>query len=95
MNTRRAWVRAGAGLAVAASPGLAVPAAAAASATPDSCIEVNDGDSNACNVGHSGRGDLGYLPVRTDAHSVARCIRVNQGDALACLVGSVDGFYPS
>jgi hypothetical protein len=95
MNARRAWVSAGAGLAVVASPGLSVPAAVAASATtPDSCIEVNGGDWNACNVGHGGRGDLPYLPVRATAHSVAGCTLANQGDALACLVGSVDGYYP-
>jgi hypothetical protein len=61
------------------------------SATPDSCIEVNGGDWNACNVGHSGRGDLPYLSVEVPAHSVARCVQVNQGDAPACLSGSVDG----
>ena len=26
--------------------------------TPNSCIERNDGDFNACNVGNSARGDL-------------------------------------
>jgi hypothetical protein len=30
--------------------------------TPDSCIERNHGDWNACNVGNSGRGDRPYLP---------------------------------
>jgi hypothetical protein len=94
MNARRAWVNAGAGLAAVMSPGLAVQAAEAASATPDTCIEVNDGDWDACNVGNSGRGDLPYRPGGAPAHSVARCIQVNQGDALACQVGSVDGFYP-
>ena len=32
------------------------------SATPNSCIERNHGDFNACNVGNSGRGDLPYRP---------------------------------
>jgi len=31
--------------------------------TPNSCIELNGGDFNACNVGNSGRGDLPYRPV--------------------------------
>jgi len=93
MNARRVWVSAGAGLGVIVSPGLAESAALAASATPDSCIEVNDGDWKACNVGHSGRGDLAYLSVQAPAHSVARCTQVNQGDAAACLVGSVGGYY--
>lgn len=63
MNTRRAWVSAGAGLAVVVSLGLAVPAAAATSATPGSCIVANAGDWNACNVGHSGGGNLAYLVI--------------------------------
>ena len=29
-------------------------------ATPNSCIELNMGDFNGCNVGNSGRGDLPY-----------------------------------
>jgi hypothetical protein len=33
-------------------------------ATPNSCIESNHGDFNACNVGNSGRG---YLPYRSPA----------------------------
>ena len=78
---------------VVVAPGLAEAAALAASATPDSCIEVNDGDGNACNDSHGARGDLPYLAVRAPAHSVARCIQVNQADAPACLVGSVGGYY--
>jgi hypothetical protein len=93
MNGRSAWVSAGSCLAIVVLPGLAAPGDAAAAATPDSCIEVNDGDWNACNVGNRGRGDLPYLPVEAPAHSVARCIQVNQGDAPACRVGSVDGDY--
>jgi Ni,Fe-hydrogenase III small subunit len=37
--------------------------ALAAPVTPNSCITVNGGDYNACNVGNSGRGDLPYGPV--------------------------------
>ena len=32
--------------------------------TPNSCIRLNGGDFNACNVGNDGRGDLPYRPVR-------------------------------
>jgi hypothetical protein len=32
-----------------------------AGGTPNSCIERNAGDWNACNVGNAGRGDLPYL----------------------------------
>lgn len=32
-------------------------------ATPNSCIALNGGDYNACNVGNSGRGDLLYRHV--------------------------------
>jgi hypothetical protein len=90
-NARQPWGSAAAGLAVVASLGLTVSAAAAASATPASCVVINDGDWTACNVGHSGRGDLPYLPVQAPAHSVAGCIQANQGDALACRVGSIAG----
>jgi hypothetical protein len=93
MDARSAWVTAGSCLAVVVSGGLAAPGDAAAAATPDSCIEVNGGDWNPCNVGNSGRGDLAYLPIEAPAHSVAACIQVNQGDAQACLVGSLDGYY--
>jgi hypothetical protein len=30
--------------------------------TPNTCIKLNHGDFNACNVGNSGRGDLPYRP---------------------------------
>jgi hypothetical protein len=94
VNVCRAWLEAGAALGVVVSPGLALQSLAEASATPDSCIEVDDGDWDACNVGNSGRGDLPYLPVQAPAHSVARCIQVNQGDAPACSIGSIGGYYP-
>jgi hypothetical protein len=93
MNARSALVGAGAVLAVVASPGPVVAADAAGPATPNGCIEVNGGDWNACNIGHSRRGDLPYLPLQAPAHSVARCIQRNVGDAPACLVGSVGGHY--
>jgi hypothetical protein len=52
--------------------------------TPNSCIEANQGDWNACNVGNSGRGDLPYKPVTTPNE----CIERNQGDWNACNVGN-------
>jgi hypothetical protein len=62
--------------------------------SPNTCISMNGGDWNACDVGNAGRGDLPYVPVRLVPHSAALCIHLNQGDAIACRVGSVDGRYP-
>ena len=53
-------------------------------ATPNSCIRLNHGDFNACNVGNSGRGDLPYRPIATPNS----CIRLNHGDFNACNVGN-------
>jgi hypothetical protein len=96
MNGARAW-----SVALGCVAGLVVPLAGAATAlaadpaaTPDSCITVNGGDWNACNVGNSGRGDLPYRPVPPVPHTVQSCIELNQGDAIACRVGSVAGQYP-
>jgi hypothetical protein len=80
-------------LALSGAAAAVTSAAAASAGTPDTCMFLNGGDWNACNVGHSGRGDLPYVPA-APPHSVALCIQVNQGDAMACPVGSVDGFYP-
>jgi hypothetical protein len=80
--------------ACAMSAATAAPMAAAASAgTPDTCIHMNGGDWNACDVGNAGRGDVPYVPVLRP-HSVALCIQRNHGDAIACRVGAVNGFYP-
>jgi hypothetical protein len=54
--------------------------------TPDSCIGVNRGDWNACNVGNSGRGDLPYQPLV--GHSPNQCIVLNRGDWNACNVAN-------
>jgi hypothetical protein len=53
--------------------------------TPNSCVERNQGDWNACNVGNSGRGDLPYKPVMETPNV---CIERNQGDWNACNVGN-------
>jgi hypothetical protein len=53
--------------------------------TPNSCIALNQGDWNACNVGNSGRGDLPYASI-TDTPNA--CIERNQGDWNACNVGN-------
>jgi hypothetical protein len=56
--------------------------------TPDSCIELNQGDWNACNVGNSGRGDLPYKPTTSTPNTPNECIELNQGDWNACNVGN-------
>jgi hypothetical protein len=53
--------------------------------TPNTCIERNQGDWNACNVGNSGRGDLPYKPVMQTPNA---CIARNQGDWNACNAGN-------
>jgi hypothetical protein len=97
MRSRRtAAVMAAGVLTIGALGVAAAPTAAAASAgSPNTCIPMNGGDWNACNVGNAGRGDLAYVPVSPRPHSVALCIQRNQGDAIACRVGSIDGIYPS
>jgi hypothetical protein len=52
--------------------------------TPNSCIERNQGDWNACNVGNSGSGAAPYVPFSPHA----ACIRVNGGDWVGCNVGN-------
>jgi hypothetical protein len=69
--------------AVVAFPG-ASSAAPPPPSTPSSCITVNGGDSNACNVGNSGRGDLPYRLSVDDSPN--QCIRRNGGDWNACSV---------
>ncbi|HSS56073.1 MAG TPA: hypothetical protein VLK79_15610 [Gaiellales bacterium] len=94
-STRAAAVVAAGILAIGAAGTAAASTAAAASAeSPNTCISMNGGDWNACNVGNAGRGDLAYVPLPRDPHSVALCIQRNRGDAIACRVGSVDGIYP-
>jgi hypothetical protein len=56
--------------------------------TPNQCIAANHGDNNACNVGNSGRGDLGDRPMSSTAYSPNECIRRNGGDWNACNVGN-------
>jgi roadblock/LC7 domain-containing protein len=75
----------GLALAVLAAPSIADAVPMAVSG-PDSCIALNGGDWNACNVGNSGRGDLPYRPVMQS--SPDRCIALNGGDWNACAVGN-------
>jgi hypothetical protein len=56
--------------------------------TPNSCIELNQGDWNACNVGNSGRGDRPYKPVMRTTNTPNDCIELNRGDWNACNVGN-------
>lgn len=65
---------------LAATSGSGV-AAAESPSTPNSCIAVNGGDWNACNVGNSGRGDL---PYRAVTYTPSSCIAANGGDWNAC-----------
>jgi hypothetical protein len=53
---------------------------------PDTCIERNHGDWNACNVGNSGRGDRPYKPATR--YTPNECIKRNHGDWNACNVGN-------
>lgn len=54
-----------------ASAAVAIPLSVNASAstpahhvmTPNECVQINQGDYVACNVGNSGRGDLPYRTV--------------------------------
>ncbi|MDQ1484623.1 MAG: hypothetical protein QOJ62_316 [Actinomycetota bacterium] len=55
--------------------------------TADSCIALNQGDWNACNVGNGGRGDLPYTPITSTRSNPNECIKLNQGDWTACNVG--------
>ena len=57
-------------------------------ATPNSCIELNQGDWNPCNVGNSGAGNLPYKPVTGGPNTPNKCIELNQGDWNACNVGN-------
>jgi hypothetical protein len=70
-----------------AAPSLASasPSDTLRSDTPDSCIALNQGDWNACNVGNSGRGDQLHRSI-TNTPNV--CIALNQGDWNACNVGN-------
>jgi len=68
-------------MAVATSP-------ASRPSSPNSCIELNHGDWNACNVGNSGSGDKPYRPVTDIPDSPNACIELNHGDWNACNVGN-------
>jgi hypothetical protein len=52
--------------------------------TPNSCIALNQGDWNACNVGNSGRGDLPYKPVAQHPENSER-MHQDQPWRLECL----------
>ena len=81
-------------IAVALSLVCAVPSVAAITSdgsqtsTPNSCIELNHGDWNACNVGNSGSGSAPYRPVKGPLHTPNTCIELNHGDWNACNVGN-------
>jgi len=65
---------------------LGASAAPAPPSTPNSCIALNGGDWNACNVGNNGRGNLPYKPYRQSSPN--QCITLNSGDWNACNVGN-------
>jgi hypothetical protein len=78
----------GAVLVFGTAPSLASPSPTGTprAPTPDSCIRMNHGDYNACNVGNSGRGDRPYRPVKVDTPNA--CVKRNHGDYNACNVGN-------
>jgi hypothetical protein len=89
MKTKTALLGLGVALIVSAAPALAsTPSTTTPPATPNSCIELNHGDANACNVGNSGAGNLPYKPVVTPPATPNTCIELNHGDANACNVGN-------
>jgi hypothetical protein len=55
--------------------------------TPNSCIERNHGDWNACNVGNSGAGNRPYQVTKAP-RTPNECIKLNGGDWNACNVGN-------
>jgi hypothetical protein len=76
-------------LAFGAAPSLASPRSGTVRpSTPDSCIERNHGDWNACNVGNSGRGDRPYKLGTRTPNTPNECIKRNHGDWNACNVGN-------
>ena len=54
--------------------------------SPNTCIERNHGDWNACNVGNNGRGNRPYKPATP--YTPDECIKRNHGDWNACNVGN-------
>lgn len=82
------------GIAVAAASGASQAAPASTPTgghamqhqTPSDCIQRNGGDWNACNVGHSGRGDAPFRITRP--RTPDECILINAGDYNACAVGN-------
>jgi hypothetical protein len=61
MKVKTALLAPAAALLLSAAPTLASPPSTASRpSTPNSCIELNRGDWNACNVANSGAGGLHY-----------------------------------
>jgi hypothetical protein len=56
--------------------------------SPNSCIEMNGGDWNACNVGNTGSGGGAYSRNIVGAKTPNSCIQQNGGDWNACNVGN-------
>ena len=74
---------------LSAAPSLAAPTADhSRPGTPNSCIALNKGDWNACNVGNSGAGDKPYRKVVRPSGTPDACIALNKGDWNACNVGN-------
>jgi hypothetical protein len=85
MKLRAALPAVAVALVFGATPSLAAATHgdAARPTTPDSCIVLNQGDWNACNVGNGGSGDL---PYKSTSGAPNACIVLNQGDWNACNV---------
>ena len=72
MKTTTTALAVAATLLLSAAPSLAAPTMdRPGSSTPNSCIELNKGDWNACNVGNSGAGDKPYRAVGARAASTS------------------------
>ena len=78
-----------AALLISAAPAMATtPHDTSRPSTPNTCIELNRGDWNACNVGNSGAGNLPYRAVVGASGAPDACILRNHGDWNACNVGN-------
>jgi hypothetical protein len=77
----------GAALLCSAAPALAATPSTSRAGTPNTCIERNHGDWNACNVDNSAAGNRAYQITKAP-RTPDECIKRNNGDFNACNVGN-------
>src|ERR1700710_654078 len=87
MNIKTATLLVGGVLLCSTAPAWAATPTTTQPGTPNSCIERNHGDWNACNVGNSGAGNLPYQ-VSKAPRTPDECVKLNGGDWNACNVGN-------